>query len=247
MWRHARVTTHLDARKGVREHIALLDEPTKQRAHYRQRIGGRARREVASKWSPIRCSAWSRRADPALAWRRPTQKRPIGDCVFGREGRQGAAALDNRPKHQALGLLAIGTLSGRCFMHGKPRLPSIAIVGRIERAGPARCAKRASRSVDLARQPPALPRHHAPRLGDGNELAGARGQFRMSREERLDVTGARLAETTNRTPPAAPARHPHGQIRERRDAVIAQRPRRTSRQPLLDVVRDVRLWKRERA
>ena len=69
----------------------------------------------------------------------------------------------------------------------------------------------------------------------------------MGCKKRLDLLGASLPETGDRAPPAAPARHAHGQVRERRDAEVAQRARRTRCQPQADVVGDLRLRNRESA
>nr|WKF55604.1 hypothetical protein HUO10_000048 [Paraburkholderia busanensis] len=72
--RNARASPHLDAGKRVGQNVALLDQPAKQPAEYRERVGGRPRRQVVGEESPVRRCAWSRRPNPAFARRRRRRK-----------------------------------------------------------------------------------------------------------------------------------------------------------------------------
>lgn len=63
----------------------------------------------------------------------------------------------------------------------------------------------------------------------------------MRFEQCLDLAGSGLAKAGDRAPPAAPTRYAHGQVRERCDAVGTQHPHGTGREPLLNIVRNLRL------
>ncbi len=75
--------SHLDAGERVGQHVALLDEPAVQGVEYRQRIGGRARREVTREGAPRgrRPRLWC--ADPARTGARMTQEGAVGNGVLG--------------------------------------------------------------------------------------------------------------------------------------------------------------------
>ncbi|CAE6873482.1 hypothetical protein R69746_08705 [Paraburkholderia aspalathi] len=69
----------------------------------------------------------------------------------------------------------------------------------------------------------------------------------MRGEEGFDLSRGRHAQPVDRCPPAAPAWNSHGQVGERPDAMRVQGLRGPRRQPLSDVIADLRLRGRQRA
>ena len=131
--------SHLDAGEWVGQHVALLDEPSVQGVEYRQRVGCRARREVAREGAPRRRRPWLRCADPARARARMTQEGAVGNGVLGGQRRKGPPALDDRPQDQPLGLLAVGPLGRRRLVQRQPGVHGLVVVAGVERtAGPRR-------------------------------------------------------------------------------------------------------------
>lgn len=131
-------------------------------------------------------------------------------------------------------------------MQCEPRVNGVIVVARVECAGPLGRPEAAARTIHLVRHPQPLPWDDDARRGHGNQRVSSYRQSRMDSRKRLDLPGAGLAESGHRAPPAAPARHPHGQVRERGDAIRTQYARRARREPQADVISNLGLWRRQR-